>query len=221
MESPISIYTKLLLKINKGISGRNISIDLVRFVLLFNDCKNRWVQKALKDKDSILIDSLWEIVRNKTLINPIKGEDYTEFAITEDFYELIGATCVAKKEDCKRKISLREVKNHDKVILMFDENQAPSFEYEWSFCSIQNKFIRIYRKDFDILETTLEYYKNIPDIDIEGYERLDGSPSTNIGIDLSVQYVDQIINLCAEEYTRDFLMEQALQVAKDRTNSQE
>ena len=63
MVQPDIIYVKLLLKVNKGNSFGNIAIDKARFVLLFNECKNRWVENHLKEKDSILIDSLWETLK--------------------------------------------------------------------------------------------------------------------------------------------------------------
>ena len=50
---------------------------------------------------------------------------------------------------------------------------------------------------------------------------INGNPSTNKPIDLSDQYVDQIINLAAEEYMRDFESSIGLQIAQNRTSSQE
>ena len=218
---PNLIYLKLLLKINKGNSGGSIAIDKPRFVLLFNEVKNRWVEKHLKDKDSILIDSLWELVTSAQLLNGAKTDTYTEFLIPDDFYEFIGGTCEALRKPCKRTLYMREVKNQNKTILKFDLNEAPSFDYEWTFCSIQNKSVRIYTTDFDVIKTDIEYYKAIPDVDIAGYIKIDGTASIDIPIDISDQYVDQIINLAAEEYMRDFENPQGLALAKDRTNSEE
>lgn len=221
MVQPDIIYVKLLLKVNKGNSFGNIAIDKARFVLLFNECKNRWVENHLKEKDSILIDSLWETLKTVELTQGVDKSTYTEFQIPDDFYEVVNATCVAERKPCKREIFLREIKNQDKSILRFDYNLRPDFDWEWSFFTIQSGSINVYKTDFDVNKVALEYYKVIPDIDIEGYIRLDGAASTNIGIDISEQYVDQIINLAAEEFMRDFQDPQGLQIAKDRTNSEE
>lgn len=221
MVQPDIIYVKLLLKVNKGNSFGNIAIDKARFVLLFNECKNRWVENHLKEKDSILIDSLWETLKTVELTQGVDKSTYTEFQIPDDFYEVVNATCVAERKPCKRDIFLREIKNQDKSILRFDYNLRPDFDWEWSFFTIQSGSINVYKTDFDVNKVALEYYKVIPDIDIEGYIRLDGAASTNIGIDISEQYVDQIINLAAEEFMRDFQDPQGLQIAKDRTNSEE
>lgn len=221
MVSPELIYIKFLNKVNKGNTQGDIAVDKERFVLIFNEVKNRWVERNLKVKDSILVDSLWEIVNTEKLSNGSKKQDYYEFSIPTDFYELIVANCNAKRKVCKKTIFLREVKNQDKNVLRSNSNYKPDFDFEWSFISIQNGYLRVYVTDFEIKDVTVEYYKVIPNLDIEGYEHLDGTPSTNVSIPLSEQYVDQIINLAAEEFERNFQNPQDLQIAKDRTRSQE
>lgn len=221
MVSPELIYIKFLNKVNKGNTQGDTAIDKERFVLIFNEVKNRWVEKLLKVKDSILVDSLWEIVKTEVLPTGIKKQDFYEFFIPDDFYELILANCNAKRKHCKKRIFLREVKNQDKNVLRSNSNYKPDFDFEWSFISIQNNYIRVYVTDFEVEDVTIEYYQVIPNLDIEGYEHLDGTPSTNVSIPLSEQYVDQIINLAAEEFERNYQNPQDLQIAKDRTRSQE
>ena len=221
MVSPELIYIKFLLKVNKGNSQGNIAIDKDRFVLIFNEVKNRWVETHLKQKDSILIDSIWEIVKTAELTDGVQFEDYTQYEIPFDFYELILAYAEAQRDECRKQLFLREVKNQDKNTLRFNVNYKPDFDFEWSFCSLQGGYIRVYRDNFTVNKLKIEYYKVINNIDIEGYIHLDGTPSTNIGIDLSEQYVDQIINLAVEEFERNYQNPQNLQIAKDRTRSQE
>lgn len=221
MTSPQLIYLKFLTKINKGNTQGDIACDKDRFVLIFNEVKNRWVERTLKVKDSILIDSLWEIIKTVKLQNGVDKGDYTEFEIPFDFYELILGECEAKRKNCKRKLFLREVKNQDKNILRFNKNYTPDFDFEWSFMSIQDKYLRVYKNDFSVKNTTIEYYGVLPDLDVEGYIDIDGNPSVDKPIPLSEQYIDQIVNLAAEEFQRDFQNVKDLQIAKDRTNSQE
>lgn len=221
MVSPELIYLKFLTKINKGNTQGDIACDKDRFVLIFNEVKNRWVEKNLKVKDSILIDSLWEIVKTEKLNKGIDKGDYQEFYIPDDFYELILTQSDVVKDSCKKKIYLREVKNQDKNVLSFNLNYKPDFEFEWSFVSLQNETLRVYKNDFEVLDAIIEYYQVIPNLDIEGYIHLDGNASTNKPIPLSEQYVDQIINLAAEEFERDFQNQTDLSLAENRTKSQE
>jgi len=220
MTTSLECFSKFLIKINKNNTGANRTCDRARFVVIFNESKNRWVDEALKDKNSILVDRIQQLLKTKEIINPVVYDEYVDFDFTEDFYEFVDARCLAQKSECKQVLRLREIKNQNKQVLYFDDASSPSFEFEWSFLTIQENKIRVYRKDFDILSLTIEYYRFLENIDITGYTKLDGSPSTDIPIDLSEQYVDQIINRAAEEFMRDYENQIGLTVAKDRTNSE-
>lgn len=221
MMSPKKAYLKFLLKINKGNTQGDIACDLAKFVLIVNEVKNRWVEQTLKVKDSILIDSLWEIVKTKSLSNLEKKNGFVQSEIPDDFYELILAECEAKKGKCKKKLFLKEVKNQDKNILRFNLNTKPDFDFEWSFVSIQDKYIRVYTDNFEIEKLSVEYYQVLPEFDVEGYFHLDNTPSSDKPLPIGEQYMDQIINLAAEEFERNFQNSNNLQIAKDRTKSQE
>lgn len=221
MISPQEIYVQFLIKINKNATGSGVTCDRSKFVLIFNECKNRWVETHLKSKDSILIDSIQEVIKPEKFLNGTVTDTYVEYPLTNDFYELIGGSCKAQKGECKGKVYIREIKNQDKWLLEFDEFSKPDFDYEWTFCTIQGNSIRVYKDEFDVLETNIEYYSVISDIDIEGYIKIDGTASTNVPINLSKQYVDQIVNLAAEEFERNIMNPLGLQLAKDRTQNQE
>ena len=222
MYTPETVYLKFLQKINKNSTQFNIACDKGRFVLIFNEVKNRWVETNLKGKDSILIDNLRETIKNALLINPAKiTDDYVEYDVPDDFYEHILTKCSCEKDGCKGLVYSREVKNQNKNILEFDENQRPDFNYEWTFNSIQGVSLRVYKKDFKILESELEYYSAIPDFDIAGYINVLGQPSTDSPINIiSDQYIDQIISLAALEFMLDYESSAGVQAAKERVNSQ-
>lgn len=219
--SPELTYQKLLLKINKNNSGGGIACEKSVAVLLINEAKNRWVEKHLKDKDSVLIDSLQEIVKTKTLTNPSVSSDYVEYDLEEDFYEGILAKSLSKKNKCKWNVFSREVKNQNKNLLQWDENQKPSFEWEWTFHSIQGNKLRVYKSDFDILSTDFEYYSIIEDFDVSGYTHLDGTPSTDKALTVSDQYIDQILNEAAKEFQMNYENQVGVQIGQERINSQE
>ena len=222
MYTPQVVYLKFLQKINKNSTQFYIACDKGRFVLIFNEVKNRWVETNLKGKDSILIDNLRETIKNVNLLSPPTIEkDYVEFPVPEDFYEHILTKCVCKKENCEGLVYSREVKNQNKNILEFDENQRPDFDYEWTFNSVQGGNIRIYKRDFSIEEAELEYYSAIPDFDMAGYINVLNQPSVDNPITIiSDQYVDQIISLAAKEFMLDYESQTGIQAANERINSQ-
>ena len=218
---PELIYQKLLLKVNKGNTEFNIALDKPRAVLIINEVKNRWVESHIKDKDSILIDSLQEVVKTEEFLVGADKNTYMEYEIPFDFYEGILLSCEAQREKCKKTIYSREMKNQNQNILLFDSNLEPDFDFEWTFHQIISSTLRVFVKDFKINKVTFTYYSVIPEFDIEGYVDINGNPSTNKPIELSDQYVDQIINLAAEEYMRDFQSTTGLSIAQNRTSSQE
>jgi hypothetical protein len=218
--SPQECYSKFLIKINRNNTGANRTCDKGRFITIFNEQKNRWVDQQLKNKNSILIDSIQELVKSVSIVSPTVYDEYSDFSFTNEFYEFIDAKCLAKKGNCKRTIRLREIKNPNKQIVYFDEFNKPSFEWEWSFLTIQNNKLRVYKTDFEILKVDVEYFKLIPPLDIEGYIKIDGTASTNAPIILSEQYVDQIISRAAEEFMRNYENQLGVALAKDRINSE-
>lgn len=220
--SPELMYLKFLQKVNKNSTQFNITCDRARFVLIINEVKNRWVEYHLKDKDSILIDKLREIIKPISLVNGLDKGDFVEYTIPLDFYEGSLAKSLCEKDDCKATIFSREVKNQNKNILQWDDNQKPDFDFRWTFHSIQGEVIRVYKTDFKVIKTDLEYYSALPEFDMVGYTDIDNKPSTNKPIDiLSDQYIDQIVSLAAEEFMRDYQDSNGLLIAKDRTSSVE
>ena len=218
--SPQEIYSRFLIKINRNNTGANRTCDKGRFIVLINEAKNRWVDQCLEDKNSILIDKLQEVIVSEQLLSPTIYDEYVDFDFTPSFYEFIDAKCLATKGNCRRTLRLREIKNPNKQILYFDESNSPSFEWEWSFLTIQDNKLRVYKKDFDILSLQVEYYSLIPNIDISGYTTIFNQPSTDIALNLSEQYVDQIISRAAEEFMRNTENQLGVQITKDRINSE-
>lgn len=213
-------YFKFLQKINKNNTQYNTECDRPRFVLLINEAKHVWAKSSIKgDKGSVLIEHVQDLVKDVVLTSPTPKEEYTEFDFKEEYYETIGGFCQAKKGKCKQIIRLREVKNQDKQLLYFDSSNQPSFEYEWSYYTIQDNKIRIYKKDFNVLSATIEFYQLIPEFDIEGYTKIDGSSSTNIPFQLSDDHVDEIINVAALDFQRINENQLGFQVSKERVSS--
>lgn len=214
-------YLKFLQKVNKGNTQFNITCDRARFVLIINEVKNRWVETHIKTKDSVLIESLQDSVKEVVYTNGVDKGLYKEYELTDDFYESISLICEAKKGNCSGTVYSRPIKNQNKNYYLFNENLRPDFNFEWTFHTIQGNKLRVYKTDFEILKSFFTYYEVLPEFDIEGYVNLNGLPSSNKPFTLADQYVDQIINLAAEEFMRNFQDAQGLQIAKDRTINQE
>ncbi len=220
MFTPEETYIKFLVKINKNDSQFRISCDKGRFVLLVNENKHKWALSTIEaSKGTVLIEHVEQLVKDAELLNSVVKEEYVEFDFKNQFYETIGGVCLAEQGDCKQTLRLREVKNQDKQLLYFDSSSQPSFEYEWSYYTVQNNKVRIYRKDFNILSATIEYYEFIPEFDIEGYTKADGTASTNIPFTVSDDIVDEILDETAKDFMRIYENQVGFQLSKERTDN--
>ena len=75
---------------------------------------------------------------------------------------------------------------------------------------------KVFTKDFTVDSVYFEYYKVLPEFDIEGYRKIDGNLSTNIPIPLSDQYIEDIISWAALEFMRDYQNQVGVAIGKEK-----
>lgn len=212
----IESYYNFITKINRNNTQGNVYCDIATYVSIYNRQQDKWVDDKLKEKDSVLIDDLQEIVKSKIETNKTSTTDYDEYELAEDWFQFISGTVSAKQDVCKRNLNLRPIKNQNVQIQTFDDSLQPSFDYEWTMYTLQNDKIRVYKKDFKTESISYTYYKVIPSIDIEGYIKIDNTASTNINPILKDRFVDEIIDMSVTEFFRNTQNQVGYQAAKER-----
>lgn len=218
-------YVKFLQKVNKDNTSDNVYVDKGRFVLIFNEQQNRWLEQQFTKRDfqsllgiqELLVDDL-ELINGTT----IPYQKHIEFKLPEDYFNYVTAYVLADKGDCKNKIVrawlIKPFDINDKVR---DEYNKPSFEYEETLLIIANGHIHVYFDDFVVNKLVFSYYRFAKQVDIAGYIRIDGTNSTDIDPELTDQFVDEIISRCAEEVMRDFENQSGFGFSKDRIRTEE
>jgi hypothetical protein len=93
-------------------------------------------------------------------------------------------------------VYLSEVANTD--VILRDPLKNPSFEWCETFCTFQSRLgnvpaIRIWRKDFFIMEPTLYYYRTPRRIEIVG--SVDPYTGQPVGADIECEFKDDIVEL--------------------------
>lgn len=213
------IYKRFLLKINKNDSNDGINILPSHFVLTFNSEALKWLSAKLdKDGDNIKLDHLDKLLQPDVEITLFKKyDDSVEFTLPEDFYRHASSFSLASKGDCKDvKIFNFEKKSLGFTAVLADDFNKPQFDFEETPFLIAQNRIRVYTGDFTINKVFVTYYRTPIQIDIAGYTRIDGTPSTNIDSELSLDNIDEIIDRMATEVTRQFSDGEGFQFAKDR-----
>jgi hypothetical protein len=216
----IEAYKRFLLKINKNDTNSDIDISKGEFVLLYNEQKDRWLDDKIGNSEaSDRVLHLDEVqVKHAPLTKLEDKEHYSIFAQPQGFFSYITSYAVCSNKDCKG-IILRcfEMKPRNENMLLENTNTEPSLEFEETVVDLSDGKIYVYRKDFEVDELKLNYYREAGKIDIAGYRHVDGTLSTNIDPDLSDIAVDEILNRCALEVIRRYENPDGYQLAAQRT----
>ena len=214
-------YFKFLVKINKGSTQFNATVSEGVFCSLYNEAQRRWLNKNTPESTTDDINNVQSIIVNVGLLPTAITEEYVEFDLPTDWFASADCFVIANKDACKnRTINIYQVKSISVRKLIADDSTEPSFEFEETFYTIEHNKIKVYKKDFDIVSLSFNYYKEPKNIEIAGGVKFDNTPTQNINPDLAEIFVDQIISEASTEYMRNWENPQGVQLAKDRQLSE-
>lgn len=214
----VEAYKKFELKVNKLSTNDNVDISPGEFVLIYNEQQNKWYEYNFRDRGTRYVDVVQKLITDDLEI-PSKdsGINYTSFELPKDYFDYISSYSLADNGTCKDRVMYNEeIKIVNKNILYKDEYNTPSFDYQEGFVTLAGNALQVYEKDFKVTNTFLTYYRYPIAIDIEGYIRIDGQPSTTINPELSDHYVDEVIDWCVREVTADYSDVEGNQFAQQR-----
>jgi len=219
MLTPIEIYKKFLLKVNKNDTNANIKVPISQFVFLFNGEKRRWLDDVTKTKESSDyiedIEFLLEVDVPLTRVTTTATRD--DFAGPSNYFKRVSSYCLASKDKCKNVLLYNwYIKAKNLNVLLQNENQKPSFEYGETLALMNNDKVSIYKDGFSVNKVFFTYYREPADLDIAGYRKIDGSLSTNVQIDLDDISIEEIIDRTVVEALRNYESTEQVQLALQR-----
>lgn len=170
-------YIYFLDIVEKNSTNNNLNIDKNRFVEWFNLTLKKYQEYALKKRNDDSIREMHPFLVEKSLRSVGNEEDYILFERPKDFFDFVNLTVKAKKDKCKASdLKLDEVKAENIHIYLSDENYKPSFKARESFYHFMSEGVAVYHaKDFDIVKAVMKYYKQIPEVQMEGTIDLNGN----------------------------------------------
>jgi hypothetical protein len=213
-------YYELNLLVNKSSERKNIQIGKDNFVLLFNRESQRWlaefIEKNLNSDNILTIGEL--LVHEKKLEKLSTKTNHVHYKLPDDYFQLLAGNSYSKvkKDSCEGIVYNYFKKPNDLNIQIEDKFLQPSFEWERGLGEIFSEGISIYKTNFDIIDTYISYYKNVPEIDMEGYIKFDGSMSKDIHPQISDYLVGQILDRVAIEILREFNDQVGFQLGQTR-----
>lgn len=220
MVSSTQLYELFLLKANRGDSNGGVSILPSRFVLLFRSEARKFTDRSLdKDSKNSQINKIEELyVVDQELKHPLFTNEFVKYKLSENFadfgssYSLIDTTC------CKNQKIFNYLKIPGNINpVMEDDSYQPSADYQEAPALISDGRIKIFRnKEYKIKKTFISYHRYPVDIDIEGYEKEDGSFSKTVDSDLTYTNAVKVVERVVREVLGIHENQEGLSVATQK-----
>lgn len=214
-------YLQALQRVEKNATNGGIALDKGRFVNLFNDCQVRLVSYILKKKNDESIRDIQRLVVFSRLLNrkDVKS-DRVLFSLPDDYFAFSNVNGRFSDGECEASdFQLWETKNENIEELYNDMANEPSFDYRETFYTIGQDSVSVFVKGFECDDLFLTYYRYPKSIDIEGYRRSDGTPSSSIDPEMDDKLVYQVLDLLANKYAMNEDEYQNYQITKDNIYS--
>jgi hypothetical protein len=154
-------YIKFLLKVNDNFENSNIAGDRGRFVVVFNEAQNKMIEYILDNKKNDEIRYIQQILVQNHKIKKTASVEYADtFSLPKDYFDLSSAYTKASNSTCTdQKISLYEIKDDNKVEILQDEFNKPSFIAREAPFSLSSNSLHVYKDCFSNDELFLTYYR--------------------------------------------------------------
>lgn len=211
-------YLKFIQKVNKNFTNDNIVVDKGRFILIFNEVQNKFVEWILEKRNEDDIRDIQELlVLDKKLKLKNKFLNHQDFELPSNYFSFSNVQIFGSTKKCSNsKLYGFEAKTENIEELLNDENNKPSFKYRETFYTIGNGNINVYVDEFNISKIFLTYYRYPKQVDIQGYIKTDNTQSTSIDPELDDKIIDRILSATAKEFNLNNENLQKLPFDKDR-----
>ena len=198
---------KLKQRLNKLDSNDYDNIQCWQFVEAFNKAQIEWCRRNLhggnmyKEGDELSkkrIDDLQPLLIEYNLQGTSTPDYFESTNFPLDTYLEFKRVTTKAKDDCcdARSMTVYLAEEANVPLIMRDPLKNPSFDWGETFCTMLNNTIRIYRKDFDIVDPILTYYRKPILIQVEGCQNpYTGEISTeNVNCEFKDDLVEVILD---------------------------
>lgn len=196
------VYQKYLLKVEKNSTNDNLSTDHGRFVLLFNESQNKFIEWELDRRgvdDVRYIQNL--LITDKKIVKNSKHKSHQSFSLPEDYLDFSNVYAIASSDCCpKEDIYLFPIKEENKNEILQDEFNKPSFLWREAPYTITTNSINIYiDTDFSIDYIYLSYYRYPVQMELTSPDSPE-SGLKDVILDFDDKSLDRIISIMAGEF---------------------
>ena len=215
----ILLQVKVQQRLNKLASSDYDNLECWQIAEAFNKAQIEFCRKQIHgnnqkqegdESSKMLIDDMQKLLNETPLTTTLNVRDkYTEQALPTDylFYKRVSVKskpsnipsicsgCTGSNQKTM-KVNLEEVADVDE--LLNDELSKPSIEWNETFCTLSNNFVKVYTNgDFDVEDFLLSYYRKPVEVQFEGCV----NPITDViyGSNQECEFKDDIAELIIDE----------------------
>lgn len=196
-------YEKTLLKTEKNLTNDNTALDRGRWVLMFNEVQNKFIENTLQNRGS---DDVRYIEKFLTLDKNIpyssKTEDYYNFNLPKDYLDLADARAEASKDKCNGKvIYLTEVRAENLNQKLQDEYYKPSFKWRESLYLTNSNNISVYTLgEFEVSKLLLSYYRYPNQASLKEEDNPESKFNETLLLEWDDKALNRLISMVAGEF---------------------
>jgi len=203
-----TIQIKFRQRLNKLASNDYDNIECWQIVEAFNKAQIEWCRRqlhgtnAMKEGDEMSkrrIDDLQILLTTQTLVGTTFSNFFQSNNWPTNYLEYKRVSTDATNECCKdprsMTVYLAEEANID--LLMRDELKRPDFDWGETYCTLNNDTVKIFRRDFNVVNPSLTFYRKPRNIEILGC--VDPYTETTSLADVEPEFKDDIVEVIIDD----------------------
>ena len=203
-----TLQIKLKQRLNKLASNDYDNIECWQIVEAFNKAQVEWVRRQLhgnnmfREGDEMSkrrIDDLQILLEEVNLPGTQLDNFFESTAIPANYMEFKRISAFATSECCPepRSMTVYLAEEANVNLLMRDPLKRPDYEWGETYCTWLGNNVRVYRRDFNITDVDLTYYRQPVNIEIAGCQNpYDGTGTT---VDVICEFKDDIVEVLLDE----------------------
>lgn len=201
MSTVENAYLKYLNKVEKNATNDNVATNRGRFVLLFNESQNKFLEIILQQRGIDDVRYVQNFLKlDKQISYSSITQDHYNFPLPKDYFDLADVRAKASKGDCQDLLFLYEIQVENLNIVLQDEYTKPSFEWREAPYTVNSNTVSIYTdRTFKVDKILLNYYRYPNQISLINKENPESKFNESILIEWDDKSLDTIISIAAGE----------------------
>lgn len=190
------VYRALIFKLNKLGTNANQNISYPQFVYLINQAQLTWAEDRMKlvERTGVIQEELRQLLQVFKPASVSHTAEHTSFILPADYFHY--ARLSADVKGCSSKVYGKRVEEGNISALLTDAFTRPASAWEECLVTLFKNSLRVYT-DALLENIELSYYRYPVQVDIEGYTKEDGTPSSNVDLEFDEADAYEIIDFAA------------------------